>query len=116
MVEHMNAQLDLVFQALADSTRRQMLRTLAAGPITVSELAEPFAMSLAAASKHIKVLERAGLVKREVQGRQHLCHLETAPMHGGMEWLRFYQKFWQERLDKLDILLQKEASDQKSKS
>lgn len=109
MVEYRSTQLDAVFQALADTTRRQMLSSLATGPSTVSELAEPFAMSLAAASKHIKVLERAGLVQREVQGRTHICRLNAQPMHGGMEWLRFYERFWNERLDTLELLLQKDA-------
>lgn len=82
-----------------------MLRRLAAGESTVGELAAPFAMSLAAASKHIKVLERAGLVQRTVQGRVHVCRLDARPMHGGMEWIRHYEKFWNERLDALEAAL-----------
>ncbi|RDZ28243.1 ArsR/SmtB family transcription factor [Lysobacter silvisoli] len=103
-----DAQLDAVFHALADPTRRAMLRSLSQGQASVGELAAPFDMSLAAASKHIKVLERAGLVRREVQGRTHLCRLDAAPMHGGLEWMRHYERYWNQRLDALDALLQAE--------
>ena len=89
MVDDKSARLDAVFQALSDATRRAMLKRLAAGELTVGELAEPFDMSLAAASKHIKMLERAGLVQRTVHGRTHVCRLDARPMLGGMEWIRF---------------------------
>lgn len=105
MVNQTDQQLDTLFHALADPTRRSMLHRLAQEPHTVSALAEPFSMSLAAASKHIKVLEGAGLVQRQVQGRTHICRLDARPMHGGMEWIRHYQRFWIERLDALDALL-----------
>ena len=108
MVDDKSAQLDVVFQALADATRRSMLRRLAKEELTVGQLAEPFDMSLAAASKHIKVLERAGLVQRTVQGRTHVCRLDARPMHGGMEWIRYYEQFWNERLDRLEALLKAE--------
>jgi DNA-binding transcriptional ArsR family regulator len=98
-------QLDRVFHALTDPTRRHMLRSLAARERTVSELAEPFAMSLAAASKHVKVLEKAGLVRRTVQGRTHFCRLDPQPLAGAAEWLEFYSRFWNERLDVLEELL-----------
>lgn len=110
MVEHDPAQLDDLFHALADGTRRAMLRTLAEQPVSVGELAAPFDISLAAASKHIKVLERAGLVKRTVLGRTHVCELEAAPLHEGLEWLRHYEQFWTARLDALETLLQAEAT------
>jgi DNA-binding transcriptional ArsR family regulator len=97
--------LDQVFQALSDPTRRAMLGELAARPRTVGELAAPFDISLAGASKHIQVLERAGLVRREVQGRVHTCHLEARPLHAGAEWLRHYERFWNRRLDALEALL-----------
>ncbi len=71
-----------------------MLADLAAGDRSVGQLAEPFAMSLAAASKHIKVLESAGLIRREIEGRTHLCRLEPAPLASAAEWLRFYERFW----------------------
>lgn len=108
MVEYIPQRLDTVFQALADETRRSMLAQLADGPLSVGELAQPYAMSLAAASKHIKVLERAGLIERSVQGRTHVCSLDARPMHDGMEWLRHYQRFWHQRLDTLQALLEAE--------
>ena len=108
MIEHQAEQLDAVFQALSDRTRREMLRSLAGQERSVSELAAPFEMSLAAASKHIKVLERAGLVRRTVVGRTHLCRLEPQPMRAGLEWMRFYEQFWNQRLDALDAVLRAE--------
>jgi len=108
MVEDPQHTLDDVFHALADPTRRAMLSTLAKAPLTVGELAVPFDMSLNAVSKHIKVLEGAGLVRRSIEGRQHICHLDARPMHAGMEWIRHYEKFWQGRLDILESLLVEE--------
>jgi DNA-binding transcriptional ArsR family regulator len=108
MVELYAPRLDAVFHALGDTTRRQMLRDLAAGERTVGQLAEPFAMSLAAASKHIKTLEGAGLIRREVRGRTHLCRLDPGPLASAAEWLRFYEGFWTERLDVLERLLREE--------
>lgn len=108
MVDITSDELDAVFRALADPTRRAMLRNLSGRPRTVGELAEPFEISLAAASKHIKSLERAGLVQREVQGRTHVCRLDARPLHGGMEWMRHYERFWNERLDVLEALLRTE--------
>lgn len=110
MVELNPPPLDAVFHALGDATRRQMLSDLAAGERTVSQLAEPFAMSLAAASKHIKVLESAGLIQREVQGRVHLCRLAPEPLASAHEWLGFYERFWTGHLDALDRLLRTEAA------
>src|ERR687888_349015 len=105
MVELQAPQMNSVFHALGDATRRQMLRDLAAGERTVSELAQPFAMSLAAASKHIRVLEGAGLIRREVRGRTHVCHLEPGPLASAHEWLGFYERYWTGRLDVLERLL-----------
>jgi DNA-binding transcriptional ArsR family regulator len=105
MVEFQTLEMDTVFHALGDATRRRMLRDLSRGARTVGQLAEPFDMSLAAASKHIKALEHAGLIRREVQGRMHLCHLEPAPLERAHGWLGFYQQFWAERLDALDEVL-----------
>jgi DNA-binding transcriptional ArsR family regulator len=110
MVELEAPQLDSVFHALGDATRRQMLRELAGGERTVGQLAEPFAMSLAAASKHIKALENAGLIRREVRGRTHLCSLEPGPLAGAHQWLSFYERFWTHRLDALERLLRTEDS------
>jgi DNA-binding transcriptional ArsR family regulator len=105
MVEHDSLQLNSVFQALGDATRRRMLRELSSGERTVGELAEPFAITLAGASKHIKVLENAGLIRREVRGRTHVCRLEPGPLASADEWLRDYERFWTGRLDALDQLL-----------
>jgi DNA-binding transcriptional ArsR family regulator len=108
MVELHAPQLDTVFHALGDATRRRMLRELAGGERTVCQLAQPFAMSLAAASKHIKALENAGLIRREVRGRSHLCRLEPGPLATAQEWLSFYERFWTERLDALGRFLREE--------
>jgi DNA-binding transcriptional ArsR family regulator len=98
------APLDDVFQALAHDARRTMLGRLAVGELTVGQLAAPLDMSLAAASKHVKILERAGLVRRTVAGRRHLCRLEPGPLASASAWLRFYERFWQGRLDALESL------------
>jgi len=117
MVEYQTSQLDMVFHALGDATRRKMLARLAAGEQTVSQLAEPFAMSLAAASKHIKALEAAGLVKRDVKGRTHTCSLNPGPLANAHQWLAYYEIFWTNRLDALEQLLKNDdAKKQKSKS
>lgn len=105
MVELNSLQLDTVFHALGDATRRQMLRQLTDGERSIGELAEPYSMSLAAASKHIKALESAGLIRREVRGRTHMCRLESGPLAAADAWLRNYERFWTERLDALDRLL-----------
>jgi len=108
MVNNQTDQLNAVFHALADPTRRAMIARLAQAPCGISELAAPFEMTLAAASKHIKVLEGAGLVVRNIQGRNHTCQLDTRPMHGGIEWLRHYEQFWNQRLDALTAALMAE--------
>jgi len=110
MVEKHTSQLDTVFHALGDATRRRMLSELAQGEKTVSQLAEPFEISLAAASKHIKVLENAGMIRREVRGRTHLCRLDPGPLARAHEWLGFYERFWTSRLDVLDRLLREEEA------
>ena len=108
MVELQPAHLDSIFHALGDATRRRMLRDLAAGERSVGQLAEPFAISLAAASKHIKALENAGLIRREIRGRTHLCRLDPGPLATAQQWLNFYEHFWTTRLDVLDRLLREE--------
>lgn len=85
-----------------------MLRKLTEGACTVSQLAEPFEMSLAAASKHIKALEGAGLIHREVRGRTHVCHLEAGPLAIADDWLAFYERFWTSRLNLLEQRLREE--------
>lgn len=109
MVEQDAGRLDALFHALADGTRRRMLRSLGGQPRSVGELAAPFRISLAAASKHIKVLERAGLVTRQIRGRTHLCHLQPQALAEGEAWLRHYAQFWTVRLDALDAVLQTAA-------
>src|SRR4051794_20029244 len=104
MVEQSSEPLDAVFHALADPTRRAMLHSLGTGERTVSELASPFRMSLAAASKHVKTLERAGLVRRTIQGRTHVCRLDPKPLAEAQAWFRFYERFWSGRLDALEAL------------
>lgn len=108
MVEQSVARLDTVFHALSDPTRRAMLKSLAARERTVGDLAEPFRISLNASSKHVKVLERAGLVRRTVRGRTHVCRLNAAPLAAADKWLRYYQRFWSERLDLLEDILRAE--------
>lgn len=109
MVEQL-AEMDAVFQALSHSARRDMLGRLADRDRTVSELAEPYQMSLAAASKHVKVLERAGLIQRSVRGRQHVCRLAPQPLEKASEWLRFYERFWTGRLDSLEAMFRDDTS------
>ena len=98
-------QLDRVFHALADPTRRALLAELAAGERTVSELAAPFPMSLTAVSKHLRVLEGASLVTRERRGREQHCRLVPDPLSGASEWIEHYRGFWEARLDALEGLL-----------
>lgn len=114
MVELNASQLDTVFHALGDTTRRRMLNALADGEQTVSQLAEPYEMSLAAASKHIKVLENAGLVRREIRGRTHICRLAPQPLGAAHAWLRHYERFWNSRLDVLEQLLRQDDKSQKT--
>ncbi len=102
--------MDAVFHALAHDARRTMLQRLALGELTVGELAGPLTMSLAAASKHVKVLERAGLIRRTVDGRRHVCRLQPAPLASALAWFRFYDRHWNERLDALEVLFRTDAS------
>lgn len=108
MVELEPPQLDSIFHALGDATRRRMLGELADGERTVGQLARPFSISLAAASKHIKALEHAGLIRREVRGRTHLCRLDPGALASAHQWLSFYERFWTGRLDVLERLLREE--------
>ena len=108
MVLDQAPELDGVFHALADPTRRAMLRSLAYGRCNIGELAAPHQMTFAAASKHVRVLERAGLVRREVVGRAHLCRLEPALLAEAETWLGFYGRLWAEQLDQLESVLSEE--------
>lgn len=100
-------QLDLVFGALADHTRRQILSHLATGTATVGELARPFAISRPAISKHLRVLERANLVRRTRDGRISRCGLDAAPLKDAAEWVERYRQFWEEQLDALSRYLER---------
>jgi DNA-binding transcriptional ArsR family regulator len=105
MVEN---RLNATFHALADPTRRGMLASLAFGEKSIGELADPFAMSFAGASKHVRVLERAGLVTRRKAGRRQMCGLNAEPMAEADAWLRQWEKFWNVRLDRLQALVERE--------
>ncbi len=113
MVEHQAQRLDRVFHALSDSTRRSILRRLSHEELTVGELARPYEISLAAVSKHLKTLERAGLIRRDPRGRTHFCRLDPRELARAQDWLAFYEQFWTERLDALDEVL-KDDTEQKS--
>ena len=104
------AALDQTFAALSDPTRRAILTRLESGPATVSEVAAPFEMSLYGVSKHVRVLERAGLVRREVHGREHHLHLRAAPLAQVAEFSERYRAFWEVRLDALAVHLEDQHS------
>lgn len=101
-------KLDAVFHALSDPTRRAMLGRLADGARSIGDLATPHAMSFAGASKHVRVLEKAGLVRRHVVGRTHWCHLEALRLKDARDWIDRYERFWTGRLDILEGLLRAE--------
>lgn len=108
MVEYgESAELDHIFSALADPTRRAILRILARQPATIQEIAEPFPVSLNAVSKHVMVLERAGLVRREIRGREHHCWIEPGPLHEADVWLERYRHFWEQRMDALEVVVKR---------
>ena len=107
MVEYGSRLLDRTFGALADPTRRRILAHLAKGDECVTDLARPHAMSLAAVSKHLIVLEKAGLVKRHRQGRVHSLALEAKPMQEAQAWIGRYRKFWEGNLDQFEKYLDK---------
>ena len=111
MVEQSRKTLDGVFAALSDPTRRAMLRRLAARERTIGELAEPFRMSFAAASKHVRVLERAGLLRRRVVGRSHICRIAPAPLAQAEGWLKYYERFWRGQLHALEAVLDEESNE-----
>lgn len=107
MVEQ-NIQLDRVFGALSDVTRRGMLADLRSGELSVGQLAEPYDMSLAGAAKHVQVLERSGLISRRKQGRTFFCSINESAFVAANQWLQQYSDFWNSNLDKLTELLENE--------
>ncbi len=102
-------RLDDIFQALANRTRRALLGQLAAGPARVNELAGPHGMSVAAVSKHLFVLERAGLIRRARSGHVQACVLDAAPMASAEEWIRGYRRFWSGKIDRLAAFVEKKS-------
>lgn len=105
MVKYSWAKLDTTFSALSDPTRREILRRLAKGERSVTELAEPFEVSLPAISKHLRVLEEAGLLVQEKEGRIRRCQLSATPLKDAARWIERYRRFWEESLDRLDKYL-----------
>jgi len=101
MVNNSEQQLNQIFSALSDPTRRTMLLRLAKQEMSVADLSRPFDISKSAVTKHLKVLENAGLLGRTVEGRIHRCRLEPEPLTAVSEWLSFYEKFWNNKLDAL---------------
>ncbi len=106
----MDTELNDVFFALADPTRRAIVGRLTQGPATVGALAEPFDISAPAISKHMKILDRAGLIDRSVVGREHHCRLHPQALKAAEDWLNFHREFWETRLDELDALLKQEQT------
>jgi DNA-binding transcriptional ArsR family regulator len=111
MVEN---RLDMTFHALSDPTRRGMLASLALGEKSIGELAEPFAMSFAGASKHVKVLEDAGLIARRKAGRTHLISIDAKPLEEAERWMRQWEKFWTVSLDRLEALIERDKKERKN--
>jgi DNA-binding transcriptional ArsR family regulator len=111
MVEN---HLDATFHALSDPTRRGMLASLALGEKSIGELAEPLAMSFAGASKHVKVLEDAGLLRRRKVGRTHLIQLNAKPLEEAERWIRQWEKFWTSRLDRLEALIERDKKEKRN--
>ena len=109
--EEVEEQLDRIFRALSDRTRRRILARLLTGPATVSELADPFAMSLPAVSKHLKVLERAGLIIRTADGRLRRCSLGAEPLRHVAAWLDPYRAFWTDTLQQLALFVEEEEDE-----
>lgn len=117
MVQHATSadRLDATFSALADPTRRAILARLASGETSVSELAEPFEMSMPAISKHLKVLQRAGLIERGREAQWRPCRLAAAPLKDASDWLDHYRRFWEESFDRLEEYLRELQKPDKQK-
>jgi DNA-binding transcriptional ArsR family regulator len=116
MVKYTPRLLNRTFAALADPTRRRILEQLAHGDRCVTELARPHSMSLPAVSKHLRVLENAGLIQRRRSGRVHTLKLEAAPMKQAKEWIEEYRRFWEESFDRLDEYLQELQAKEKRRT
>ena len=113
MVNYSSAALDTTFGALSDPTRRAILARLSQGESTVKGLAAPFDMSLPAVSKHLRILETAGLLKREIDGRVHRCRLDADPLREASAWLDHYRRFWEAQFDALQEFLESTAKEKK---
>ncbi len=116
MVSDGSARLDLVFHALAHPARRAIIRQLAGGERNLSELAAPLKMTFPAATKHVRVLEEARLVRRRVIGRQHLCRLHAAPLKDATHWTEQFRQYWEVRFEALDSLLDEMKSEEQSRA
>src|SRR5271166_3952942 len=114
MVQQDSLALDRMFHALDDPTRRAMLQSLAIGSRNIGELAAPHRMSFAAASKHVRVLEKAGLVRRRIDGRSHVCRIEPAVMQSAEQWLREHRAAWEHHLDALGEYLAEQERQEKA--
>jgi DNA-binding transcriptional ArsR family regulator len=116
MVAARSSRLDLVFHALAHPARRAIIRQLSGGERNLSELASPLRMTFPAATKHVRVLERANLVRRRVAGRQHICRLRAAPLRNAMNWTEQFRQHWEARFGALDALVDQMKSEEQSRS
>ena len=113
--QHTQDRLDATFSALADPTRRAILARLASGETSVSELAEPFEMTMPAISKHLKVLQRAGLIERGREAQWRPCRLAAGPLKDASDWLEHYRRFWEEAFDRLEDYLRELKQDAQRK-
>ena len=116
MVVDQSPRLDVVFHALAHPARRAIIRQLSGGERNLSELASPLKMTFPAASKHVRVLEVAKLVRRRIAGRQHLCRLRAVPLKEAMQWTEQFRQHWEVRFDALDSLLDEMTSEEQSRA
>ncbi len=109
MVNYNDRQLNQIFSALSDSTRRAIILRLTDEEMSVADLSRPFNLSKSAITKHLKVLESSGLLSRTIEGRVHRCRLEPKPLAAISEWVSFYERFWNNKLDALDTYLVEES-------
>lgn len=116
MVVEQSPRLDRVFHALAHPARRAIIRQLSSGERNLTELASPLRMTFPAATKHVRVLERANLVRRRVSGRQHLCRLRAEPLKDAMEWTEQFRRNWEARFEALDSLLDEMKKEEQARS